>query len=59
MLPLPADIAMVVPATIPMATPLVLGAATGAGYMAEGMLLGWTTVVWWMTWGWAAYTGCV
>ena len=28
---LPADIAMVVPATIPMATPLVLGAATGAG----------------------------
>lgn len=27
----PADMAMVVPATIPMATPLVLGAATGAG----------------------------
>lgn len=27
----PADIAMVVPATMPMATPLVLGAATGAG----------------------------
>lgn len=30
-LSLPADIAMVVPATIPIATPLVLGAATGAG----------------------------
>lgn len=29
--PSPADIAMVVPATMPMATPLVLGAATGAG----------------------------
>lgn len=31
MLPSPADIAMVVPATMPIATPLVLGAATGAG----------------------------
>lgn len=41
----PADMAMVVPATIPMATPLWrLGGMCGA-YMAAGIPLGWTTVV--------------
>ena len=44
---------MVVPATMPMAAIWLLrglGMGTWAGYRAaEGMLLGCTTVVWWMT----------
>lgn len=57
--PIPADIAIVVPATIPMVTPFPLGGGIGAGYMVAGMPLGCTTVVWWITWGGAAYKGCV
>lgn len=45
----PADMAMVVPATMPMVTPLPLGGGMGAGYTVAGMPLGCTTVVWWMT----------
>lgn len=56
---LPADIAMVVPATMPMATPLARGAWMGGAYMVAGIPLGCTTVVWCMTWGGAAYRGCV
>lgn len=37
---LPADIAIVVPATIPMATPLGRGAGMGGAYIAAGMPLG-------------------
>lgn len=55
----PADMAIVVPATMPMVTPLPLGGGMGAGYTVAGMPLGWTTVVWWMTCGGAAYRGCV
>lgn len=53
----PADMAIVVPATMPMATPLPRGGGTGAGYTVAGMPLGCTTVVWWMTCGGAAYRG--
>lgn len=45
----PADMAIVVPATMPMVTPLPLGGGMGAGYTVAGMPLGCTTVVWWMT----------
>lgn len=45
----PADMAIVVPATIPMVTPLPLGGLMGAGYIVAGIPLGCTTVVWWMT----------
>lgn len=55
----PADMAIVVPATIPMATPLWRGGGMGGAYIAAGIPLGWTTVVWWMTCGGAAYSGCV
>lgn len=37
---LPADIAIVVPATIPMATPLGRGGGMGGAYIAAGMPLG-------------------
>lgn len=55
----PADMAIVVPATIPMAMPLWRGVGMGGAYMAAGIPLGCTTVVWWMTCGGAAYSGCV
>lgn len=45
----PADMAIVVPATMPMVTPLPLGGGMAAGYTVAGMPLGCTTVVWWMT----------
>lgn len=41
--------AIVVPATMPMVTPLPLGGGMGAGYTVAGRPLGCTTVVWWMT----------
>lgn len=37
--------AMVVPATIPIATPLWRGGGMGGAYMAAGIPFGWTTVV--------------
>lgn len=41
----PADIAMVVPATIPIVIPLPLGGGRGAGYIVAGIPFGCTTVV--------------
>ena len=41
----PADIAIVVPATIPIVTPFPLGGGIGAGYIVAGIPLGCTTVV--------------
>lgn len=41
----PADMAIVVPATMPMATPLLRGGGIGGAYIAAGIPLGWTTVV--------------
>lgn len=51
--------AMVVPATIPMATLLWRWGGMAGAYMAAGIPFGWTTVVWWITCGGAAYRGCV
>lgn len=39
------DMAMVVPATIPMVTPLGREGGRAGAYMAAGIPLGWTTVV--------------